>query len=302
MLKELKVKTVYPILSDQDFREFMTESKESVWECQVSSKHSNRYEDIAIIKLSVKDAKEIPFIAMSYNKEVYRATSFGKINNQEVDGVYLVDEDAIIFSSNYISKDFRPHITEIKVHTSEELKENMEQHLQQHLKEAVTLSKLLGAEPNREHENINIIADWYVRGNKPIDFIGRNTELIRAFRYNRLSYMIKFVRGEDIVQEGLKDLDIDHHASVLAFVEQKYQEYDSCDEMQRNVELLRVLKEELGSAVNVTVVKKDGSSVKVENSVRTMDGSFKIGRYSQEVYFADIDCFMYKKKIYGKTA
>ncbi|WP_103656386.1 hypothetical protein, partial [Bacillus thuringiensis] len=277
--------------------------KESVWECQVTSTYSSdRLEEVAILKLAVKDAKAIPFIVIRYNKDVYTAKSFGRFNNYlEVDGVYLIDKDAIIFVSDYRSKEIRPLVDNMKIYTAEELDEEMEEHLQQGLKEAVAMKRMLGVEPDKGYEYESSVLDWYVNGKKPIDFICRNTTFTKAFtNEGKLKYMIKYIRGEDIIKDGLQNINIDKYAEVLEFVEQKFNEYDKSEEIKRNIELFRILKEDLSNAVTVNITKKDGTTIKVENSVRHWDSTYKVGRYDKEVYFTDIDCITYKKKIYGK--
>ncbi|EAO57197.1 hypothetical protein RBTH_07169 [Bacillus thuringiensis serovar israelensis ATCC 35646] len=294
---------MYPIFTEQNFRDFITKDKESVWECQVTSTYSSdRLEEVAILKLAVKDAKAIPFIVIRYNKDVYTAKSFGRFNNYlEVDGVYLIDKDAIIFVSDYRSKEIRPLVDNMKIYTAEELDEEMEEHLQQGLKEAVAMKRMLGVEPDKGYEYESSVLDWYVNGKKPIDFICRNTTFTKAFtNEGKLKYMIKYIRGEDIIKDGLQNINIDKYAEVLEFVEQKFNEYDKSEEIKRNIELFRILKEDLSNAVTVNITKKDGTTIKVENSVRHWDSTYKVGRYDKEVYFTDIDCITYKKKIYGK--
>lgn len=303
MSKALREKSLYPIFTEQNFRDFITKDKESVWECQVSSTYSSdRFEEVAILKLSVKDAKAIPFIVIRYNKDVYTANSFGRFNNHlEVDGVYLIDKDAIIFASDYRSKEIRPLVEDMKIYTTEELIKEMEEHLQKSLKEAVAMKRMLGVEADKDYEYESSVFDWYVNGKKPIDFICRNTTLTKPFKHNcELKYMIKYIRGEDIIKDGLQNINIDKYAEVLEFVEQKFNEYDKSEEIKRNIELFRILKEDLSNAVTVNITKKDGTTIKVENSVRHWDSTYKVGRYDKEVYFTDIDCITYKKKIYGK--
>lgn len=301
--KALKEKSLYPIFTEQNFRDFITKDKESVWECQVASTYSSdRFDEVAILKLAVKDAKEIPFVIIRYNKDIYTANSFGRFNNHlEVDGVYLVDKDVIIFSSDYRSKELSPLVEDMKIYIAEELVMEMEEHLQKALKEAVAMKRMLGIEPGEGYDYESSVFDWYVNGKKPIDFISRNTELVKTFNNNgKLKYMIKYIRGEDIIKDGLQNINIDKYAEVLEFVEQKFDEYDKSEDMKRNIELFRILKEELSSAVTVNVTKKDGTTIRVENNVRLWDSTYKVGRYDNEVSFTEIDCITYKKKTYGK--
>ncbi|PFB64357.1 hypothetical protein [Bacillus cereus] len=303
MSKALKEKSLYPIFTEQNFRDFITKDKESVWECQVASTYSSdRFDEVAILKLSVKDAKAIPFIVLRYNKDIYTANSFGRFNNYlEVDGVYLIDKDTVVFSSDYRSKEIRPLIEDMKIYTAEELVKEMEEHLQKALKEAVAMKRILGVEPDKEYEYESSVFDWYVNGKKPIDFVSRNTELTKTFKNNgELKYIIKYIRGEDIIKDGLQNINIDKYAEILEFVEQKFDEYDKSEDMKRNIELFRILKEDLSNAVTVNVTKKDGTTIKVENNVRLWDSTYKVGRYDKEVSFTDIDCITYKKKTYGK--
>ncbi|MES9681701.1 hypothetical protein ABWK22_02050 [Gottfriedia acidiceleris] len=294
--------SVFPIFNDNDFIEFMTKGTESVYECQVASRYSERKEEASILKLALKNANVLPFIVMNFNKELYSGKSFGRMYNEDVDGVYLVEENAIIFSSSYRAEEFTPLIKDITVYTADNLEKQMQEHLLYHLREAVSLKRALGVESEPEYVSIGQITSWYVNGKKPIDYIGQSADMIRPIREELLPLMIKFIRGEDILDVGLKEFNIDNYAAVLAFVEQKFVEFDSSPEMLRNVKLLQILKGDLSSAVNVTVVKKDGTQIKVENNVRNLDDTFKIGRYSQEVFFTEIDYFMYKKKTYGKVA
>lgn len=301
--KALKEKSLYPIFTEQNFRDFVTKDKESVWECQVASTYSSdRFDEVAILKLAVKDAKAIPFVIIRYNKDIYTANSFGRFNNHlEVDGVYLVDKDVIIFSSDYRSKELSPLVEDMKIYIAEELVMEMEEHLQKALKEAVAMKRMLGIEPGEGYDYESSVFDWYVNGKKPIDFISRNTELVKTFNNNgKLKYMIKYIRGEDIIKDGLQNINIDKYAEVLEFVEQKFDEYDKSEDMKRNIELFRILKEYLSSAVTVNVTKKDGTTIRVENNVRLWDSTYKVGRYDNEVSFTDIDCITYKKKTYGK--
>ncbi|ARO21392.1 hypothetical protein B2J90_28665 (plasmid) [Bacillus tropicus] len=303
MSKALKEKSLYPIFTEQNFRAFVTKDKESVWECQVASTYSSdRFEEVAILKLAVKDAKVIPFVIIRYNKDIYTANSFGRFNNHlEVDGVYLVDKDVIIFSSDYRSKELSPLVEDMKIYIAEELVMEMEEHLQKALKEAVAMKRMIGIEPGEGYDYESSVFDWYVNGKKPIDFISRNTELVKTFNNNgKLKYMIKYIRGEDIIKDGLQNINIDKYAEVLEFVEQKFDEYDKSEDMKRNIELFRILKEDLSSAVTVNVTKKDGTTIRVENNVRLWDSTYKVGRYDNEVSFTEIDCITYKKKTYGK--
>ncbi len=62
--KALKEKSLYPIFTEQNFRDFVTKDKESVWECQVASTYSSdRFDEVAILKLAVKDAKAIRLLS-----------------------------------------------------------------------------------------------------------------------------------------------------------------------------------------------------------------------------------------------
>lgn len=297
----LKEKSKYDIFNDCDFQFFMTKSSQSIWECQLASKHRKDLEDVSILKLHVKDSTAIPFIVMGYNRGVYLADSFGSLYNEQIDGVYLVEQDAIILSSNYRLPQFSPLLKEIKLFTSEELTKQMEAHLHIHLKEAVSLRKDLGVDPADSYENLSSISNWYLNQRLPIDFIGKNMELFRTFQNSPLAYMIKYVSGEDIVQDGIGSLDIEKYAAVLSFVEQKYIEYDNSEKMQRNLELLKILREQLKDAVNVTAVKKDGSQLKVENIIRFIrEDVYQIGSYKASVLSDEVAYFLYKKKSYGK--
>ncbi len=188
----------------------------------------------------------------------------------------------------------------MKIYIAEELVMEMEEHLQKALKEAVAMKRMLGIEPGEGYDYESSVFDWYVNGKKPIDFISRNTELVKTFNNNgKLKYMIKYIRGEDIIKDGLQNINIDKYAEVLEFVEQKFDEYDKSEDMKRNIELFRILKEDLSSAVTVNVTKKDGTTIRVENNVRLWDSTYKVGRYDNEVSFTDIDCITYKRKLMG---
>lgn len=53
-------------------------------------------------------------------------------------------------------------LNEIKVYTSEELKDKMELDLNQHLKQVVEMPSMLGVSLRMDYESIASISDWYV--------------------------------------------------------------------------------------------------------------------------------------------
>jgi len=294
---------VYPIFCESSFREFMCNSVHSIYECSINSKFSPKHENVTIIKLAEKDAKAIPFIVMSYSRDVYKTYNFGQMYNVDVTAVYLVEENIIIFKSDYNAQGFMDLVTTTKIHTGDQLRIEMQEHILAGLKQSIDLSKQLGVS-DMEEENQSYhkssIADWYVKGLPPLDYVVRNTDCIRPIENKILTYMIKYVRGEDIMQGALEHLDADSRAALLVHVEQKFQEYDKSEEMQRNVELYKIIKNELKNAVTINIIKKDGSQVKVENRITNEQGTFRIGDYSRNVVFTEIDYLMYKKKIYGQ--
>ncbi|PFK99872.1 hypothetical protein COJ01_17570 [Priestia megaterium] len=295
---------VYSIFCESRFKEFMCESTHSIYECSVNSKFSPKHENVTIIKLAEEGAKIIPFIVMSYHRDVYKVDNFGQMYNVDVTAVYLVDEEIMIFKSSYDSKYFDGLTSTIKIFTGDQLREEMQKHFLVGLKQSIILSKELGIDDKEKEEypyHESSVADWYIKGLSPIDYVVRNTDCIRPIENKILAYMIRYVRGEDIMQDALEHLSADSRASILVHVEQKFKEYDKSEEMQRNVELYKIIKSELKNAVTINVIKKDGSQMKVENRITNDRGIFRIGDYSRNVQFSDIDYLMYKKKVYGKT-
>lgn len=294
---------VYSIFYESDFRDFMCNKSYSIFECSINSKFSPKHENVTIVKLAEAGAKVIPIIVMNYHRDVYKTDNFGKMYNVDVTAVYLVEEDILIFQNDYNAQGFMGLTSKIKIHTGEVLRKEMQEHILTGLKQSIELSKQLGVEPLEEDPSYyeHSIADWYIKGLSPLEYVVRNTDCIRPIENKILTYMIKYVRGEDIMQGALEHLDADNRAALLVYVEQKFKEYDKSKEMQRNVELYKILKSELKNAVTINVIKKDGSKLKVENKISNDRGMFRVGDYLRNVQFTDIDYLMYKKKVYGKT-
>lgn len=300
MVHAISIQELYPKCNDKLFREFMTKSRESVLECYIESNHHGRTEKLSVIRFAAKDALEIPFTVARYNDNLFKPRNFNNNNSLITDGIYLVPENAIIFNSSYEASRFGSVFENTRIYISTTLEKEIEEHLQEKYCQILSIKKFEDHSNQEEYPNTSSMVEAFINDVDPILYVTKHFNHFQSFQSKPIPYLIKYIRGEDFSNEAFQANNLERNAARLAYVEQKFEEYKGQDRLQRSLEIARILRNELASAVNITVVKRDGTEQKVKSRIGIQRGAeVALGDYYGSVDISDVHHILYKKKQYA---